>query len=164
MENSKNAANNLLKDGDHLILIHVQPPNSDTPTKLLFQDTSSPLIPLEQFREIKLEKQYGLSNDAEVLDILHNLATTKGVKVMAKVYWVIQERSCAKLLMILIFTHLFLEAEGIAWECEQPCGEKCFMSSNSGEREAIGTVKLQILIVKSSICPFLLHLFIIYYT
>ncbi|TYK18923.1 universal stress protein A-like protein [Cucumis melo var. makuwa] len=67
-------ANNLLKDGDHLVLIHVQPPNSDTPTKLLFQDTGSPLIPLEEFGEIKLEKQYGLSNDAEV-------------KVMAKVYW-----------------------------------------------------------------------------
>lgn len=81
------AANNLLRHGDHLILIHVEPPNSDTPTKLLFQHTGSPLIPLEEFREIKLEKQYGLSNDAEVLDILDKLATTKGVKVMAKVYW-----------------------------------------------------------------------------
>lgn len=41
-------ANNLLKDGDHLVLIHVQPPNSDTPTKLLFQDTGS-RIPLFSF-------------------------------------------------------------------------------------------------------------------
>ncbi|XP_038875204.1 universal stress protein PHOS32 [Benincasa hispida] len=81
------AAHNLLSHGDHLILIHVEPPNSDTPTKLLFQDTGSPLIPLEEFREIKLEKQYGLSNDAEVLDILDKLATNKGVKVVAKVYW-----------------------------------------------------------------------------
>lgn len=35
------AANNLLRHGDHLILIHVEPPNSDTPTKLLFQHTGS---------------------------------------------------------------------------------------------------------------------------
>ncbi|KAG7016574.1 Universal stress protein A-like protein [Cucurbita argyrosperma subsp. argyrosperma] len=81
------AAHNLLTHGDQLILIHVEPPNSDTPRKLLFQDTGSPLIPLDEFKDIKLEKQYGLRNDAEVLDVLDSLATSKGVRVVAKVYW-----------------------------------------------------------------------------
>lgn len=35
------AAHNLLTHGDQLILIHVEPPNSDTPRKLLFQHTGS---------------------------------------------------------------------------------------------------------------------------
>lgn len=39
--------------------------------------------------------------------------------------------------------------QGIAWECEQLCGEKCFMSSYCGERETIGIARLQILILKS---------------
>ncbi|KAJ0100468.1 hypothetical protein Patl1_20947 [Pistacia atlantica] len=81
------AADNLVDAGDRLILIHVQPPTADHTRKQLFEDTGSPLVPLEEFREINFSRQYGLTSDAEVLDILDTLSRTKGVKVVAKVYW-----------------------------------------------------------------------------
>ncbi|KAF3969792.1 hypothetical protein ACB098_12G101700 [Castanea mollissima] len=81
------AADNLLEEGDRIILIHVQPPKSDHTRKELFEDTGSPLVPLEEFREINFSKQYGLTNDPEVLEVLDAVLKTKGVKVVAKVYW-----------------------------------------------------------------------------
>ncbi|XP_062152583.1 universal stress protein PHOS32 [Alnus glutinosa] len=81
------AADNIIEEGDRIILIHVQPPKSDHTRKQLFEDTGSPLVPLEEFREINFSKQYGLTNDPEVLDILDTVSKTKGAKVVAKVYW-----------------------------------------------------------------------------
>ncbi|KAM7278937.1 hypothetical protein ACFE04_006071 [Oxalis oulophora] len=81
------AADNLINDGDRIILIIVQSPDSDHAGKLLFEDTGSPLVPLEEFREINFSTQYGLTNDPQVLDILDTVARTKGAKVVAKVYW-----------------------------------------------------------------------------
>lgn len=40
---------------------------------------SSALVPLEEFREINYSKQYGLTHDPEVLDILDTVSKTKGV-------------------------------------------------------------------------------------
>ncbi|KAK6127496.1 hypothetical protein DH2020_038760 [Rehmannia glutinosa] len=56
------AINNLIEEGDQIIIIHVVSPKADPTNKQLFEDTGSPLIPLEEFREIN-------------------------VKVVAKVYW-----------------------------------------------------------------------------
>ncbi|XP_010558670.1 PREDICTED: universal stress protein PHOS32 [Tarenaya hassleriana] len=81
------AAENLVDDGDHLVLIHVQPPNAGHTRKILFEDTGSPLVPLEEFREINFSKQYGLAYDPQVLDVLDTLSRAKTVKVVAKVYW-----------------------------------------------------------------------------
>ncbi|XP_059452384.1 universal stress protein PHOS32 [Corylus avellana] len=81
------AADNIIEEGDRIILIHVQPPKSDHTRKKLFEDTGSPLVPLEEFREINFSKQYGITNDPEVLDILDTVSKTKGAKVVAKVYW-----------------------------------------------------------------------------
>ncbi|EOA31604.1 hypothetical protein CARUB_v10014810mg [Capsella rubella] len=80
-------AENLLEDGDTVILIHVQPQNADHTRKILFEDTGSPLVPLEEFREVNFSKQYGLAYDPEVLDVLDTLSRAKKVKVVAKVYW-----------------------------------------------------------------------------
>ncbi|GLT64677.1 hypothetical protein SLA2020_371550 [Shorea laevis] len=77
------AAENLAENGDRIILIHVQPPKADHTRKQLFEA----LVPLEEFREINFSKQYGLKYDPEVLDILDTVSRTKGVKVVAKVYW-----------------------------------------------------------------------------
>nr|POF26921.1 hypothetical protein CFP56_37694 [Quercus suber] len=71
------AADNLMEEGDCIILIHVQPPKSDHTWKELFKDTGSPLVPLEEFREINFLKQYGLTNDPEVLEVLDALSKTK---------------------------------------------------------------------------------------
>ncbi|KAK1576410.1 hypothetical protein Q3G72_013555 [Acer saccharum] len=98
------AVDNLINAGDHrVILINVQPPKADHTRKKLFKDTGSPLIPLEEFREINFSKQYGLTWDPEVVDILDTVSRTKGskvdistpvcvfsekqTKVLAKVYW-----------------------------------------------------------------------------
>lgn len=37
------------------------------------------LVPLEEFREINFSKQYGLTYDPEVLEILDTASKTKGV-------------------------------------------------------------------------------------
>ena len=81
------AADNLVNAGDQIILINVQPPKAEHTRKQLFENTGSPLIPLEEFREINFSKQYGFTCDQEVVDILDTLSRTKGVKVVAKVYW-----------------------------------------------------------------------------
>ncbi|KAK0597750.1 hypothetical protein LWI29_028297 [Acer saccharum] len=73
------AVDNLINAGDHrVILINVQPPKADHTRKKLFKDTGSPLIPLEEFREINFSKQYGLTWDPEVVDILDTVSRTKG--------------------------------------------------------------------------------------
>ncbi|CAL5326674.1 unnamed protein product [Camellia sinensis] len=78
---------NLIEAGDLVVVILVLSPKSDPTNKQLFEDTGSPLIPLEEFREINVCKKYGLTPDAEVLDILHTMSKTKGAKAVAKVYW-----------------------------------------------------------------------------
>ncbi|KAJ6735299.1 hypothetical protein OIU79_002377 [Salix purpurea] len=40
---------------------------------------SSALVPLEEFREINYSKQYGLTHDPEVHEILDTVSKTKGV-------------------------------------------------------------------------------------
>ncbi|KAI5559639.1 hypothetical protein POPTR_017G144301v4 [Populus trichocarpa] len=81
------AAENLIDEGDRVILIQAQPPKADHTRKQLFEENGSPLVPLEEFREINYSKQYGLTHDPEVLDILDTVSKTKGAKVVAKVYW-----------------------------------------------------------------------------
>ncbi|XP_051117757.1 universal stress protein PHOS34 [Andrographis paniculata] len=81
------AVDNLIDGGDQIVIIHVLSPSSDPPTKQLFQDTGSPLIPLVEFREINVSRQYGLTPDPEVLDLLDTISRTKQVRVVAKVYW-----------------------------------------------------------------------------
>ncbi|KAG5247206.1 universal stress protein [Salix suchowensis] len=102
------AGENLIREGDRVILIQVQPPQSDHTRKQLFEGSGSrmylsisyclflswksmdsiiSLVPLEEFREINFSKQYGLTYDPEVHDILDTFSRAKGAKVVAKVYW-----------------------------------------------------------------------------
>ncbi|XP_059623268.1 universal stress protein PHOS34 [Cornus florida] len=81
------AIDNLIEAGDQMIIIHVRSPKSDPTNKQLFADTGSPLIPLEEFKEANVSKQYGLTPDPEVLDLLDTVSKTKGAKVVAKIYW-----------------------------------------------------------------------------
>ncbi|KAK9271984.1 hypothetical protein L1049_003108 [Liquidambar formosana] len=81
------AVDNLMGAEDRIILIHVQSPSSDCSKKKLFENAGSPFIPLEEFKEINVSKQYGLTPDPEVLDVLDTVSRTKGAKVLVKVYW-----------------------------------------------------------------------------
>ncbi|PSS30076.1 Universal stress protein [Actinidia chinensis var. chinensis] len=78
---------NLIESGDLIIIIHVRSPKSDPTNRKLFENTGSPLIPLEEFREINVSKKYGLTPDPEVLDMLDYASRTKAAEVVAKVYW-----------------------------------------------------------------------------
>ncbi|WJX63954.1 hypothetical protein P8452_48783 [Trifolium repens] len=81
------AVDNLIDKNDQIIIINVQPPSADHTRKELFENTGSPLVPLEELREINFTKQYGIARDPEVIDILETASKTKGVKAVAKVYW-----------------------------------------------------------------------------
>ncbi|KAJ4961459.1 hypothetical protein NE237_021369 [Protea cynaroides] len=81
------AVDNLVQGGDRVILIHVQSPKSDNVQKQLWEETGSPLIPLEELREMTVLKQYGITPDSEVLDLLDTVSRTKGATVVGKVYW-----------------------------------------------------------------------------
>ncbi|KAK4371575.1 hypothetical protein RND71_011050 [Anisodus tanguticus] len=81
------AIDNLIEEGDTIIIIHVVSSKVDPTNKQLFEDTGSPLIPLDEFKEINVSKYYGLDPDKEVLDMLDPVSKLKKVTVMSKVYW-----------------------------------------------------------------------------
>lgn len=81
------AVDNLINRGDQIIIINVEPPNADHTRKELFAENGSPLVPMEELREINFTKQYGIARDPEVIDILDSASKTKGAKAVAKVYW-----------------------------------------------------------------------------
>lgn len=81
------AIDNLVDRGDRLAIIHVHKDKSAPVQKELWEDTGSPLIPLSEFRELNLSKQYGITPDAEVLDMLDTVARQKEATVVTKVYW-----------------------------------------------------------------------------
>ncbi|KAF9624719.1 hypothetical protein IFM89_013257 [Coptis chinensis] len=78
---------NFVDGNDQIIALYVLSPKLDPPQKRLWEDTGSPLIPLDEFREINVSKQYGITPDPEVLDILDTVHRTKGVTVVFKIYW-----------------------------------------------------------------------------
>ncbi|XP_054789669.1 universal stress protein PHOS32-like [Prosopis cineraria] len=103
---------NLIDKGDRLILINVQPPHSDHTSKQLFHDTGSPLVPLEELREMNLAKQYGIPRDAEVINILDTASKTKGAKIEAKVYWGDPKEKLCKAVDQLLLQSLVVGSRG----------------------------------------------------
>ncbi|KAH7683773.1 Universal stress protein A family protein [Dioscorea alata] len=80
------AIENLANIGDRLVMIHVSS-KSDHPQKNLWENSGSPLIPLDEFKEMNVSKQYGVNKDQEVLDILDTASKTGKVMVFFKIYW-----------------------------------------------------------------------------
>jgi nucleotide-binding universal stress UspA family protein len=80
------AADNLLRTGDNLLLLHVlKDPNYEQGETLLWEATGSPLIPLSEFSDPSIAKKYGVKPDAETLDMLNTVARQKEVTVVSKV-------------------------------------------------------------------------------
>ncbi|CAN6358614.1 unnamed protein product [Urochloa humidicola] len=72
------AADNLLRSGDHLLLLHVvKEPDYEQSEAILWESTGSPLIPLLEFSDPLIAKKYGAKPDAETLDLLNTVAKQK---------------------------------------------------------------------------------------
>ncbi|KAL6607801.1 hypothetical protein ACP70R_040864 [Stipagrostis hirtigluma subsp. patula] len=82
------AADNLLRAGDQLLLLHVlKEADYEQSEAILWESTGSPLIPLSEFSDPTIAKKYGVKPDAETLDILNTVAKQKEVMVVVKVLW-----------------------------------------------------------------------------
>ncbi|XP_030456204.1 universal stress protein PHOS32-like [Syzygium oleosum] len=82
------AVDNVVRDGDHLILITVRPEgNYEEGEMQLWAATGSPLIPLNEFSDPIIMKKYGVKPDPETIDIVSTIARQKEVAVVMKIYW-----------------------------------------------------------------------------
>ncbi|XP_062108787.1 universal stress protein PHOS32 [Humulus lupulus] len=79
---------NVVRDGDHLILISVRPEGDYEDGEMqLWATTGSPLIPLSEFCDAHTMKKYGVHPDPATLDIVSTIAKQKEVVVLMKIYW-----------------------------------------------------------------------------
>ncbi|KAI4369524.1 hypothetical protein MLD38_017954 [Melastoma candidum] len=82
------ASDNVVRPGDHLILITVRPEgNYEQGEMQLWETTGSPYIPLHEISDPAVMKRYGVKPDAETLDIVNTAAAQKEVEVLLKIYW-----------------------------------------------------------------------------
>ncbi|KAL2470280.1 Adenine nucleotide alpha hydrolase-like superfamily protein [Abeliophyllum distichum] len=82
------AVNNIVRKGDHLILVTVRPEGHYEEGEMqLWQATGSPLVPLSDFSEPHLMKKYGVNPDPETLDIVATASRQKEITVLLKIFW-----------------------------------------------------------------------------
>ncbi|KAI7753686.1 hypothetical protein M8C21_010470 [Ambrosia artemisiifolia] len=82
------AIDNVVRKGDHLILVTIRPEGHYEQTEvLLWEATGSPLIPLSELCDPNIMKKYATKPDSDTLDIVNLAATQKEVVVLMKIYW-----------------------------------------------------------------------------
>ncbi|CAH8337695.1 unnamed protein product [Eruca vesicaria subsp. sativa] len=82
------AIDNLVRDGDHLILLTVaHDMHYEEGEMQLWEAVGSPLLPLSEFSEAAVMKKYAVKPDAETLDIANTAARKKSITVVMKIYW-----------------------------------------------------------------------------
>lgn len=82
------AIDNILRKGDHLILVTVRPEGHYEEGEMqLWEATGSPLIPLSEFCDAHTMKKYGVNPDPETLDMVTLAARQKEIMVVLKIYW-----------------------------------------------------------------------------
>nr|ACG37829.1 hypothetical protein [Zea mays] len=80
------ASTNLARNGDRLILIHVNSScQNERGAVHLWEQSGSPLIPLAEFSDVA--RTYGVSPDKETIEILTQAANHRGIEVFAKVFY-----------------------------------------------------------------------------
>ncbi|XP_022741848.1 universal stress protein PHOS34-like [Durio zibethinus] len=82
------AVDNVIRKGDHLILITIKPEGHYEEGEMqLWEVTGSPFIPLSEFSDPVVMKKYGVKPDPETLDIVSTAARQKEVEVLMKIFW-----------------------------------------------------------------------------
>ncbi|BAB89509.1 putative early nodulin ENOD18 [Oryza sativa Japonica Group] len=81
------AADNLLRKGDTLVLLHIRHHGRDEAKNVLWSHTGSPLIPLEELMETAVRQRYDIPSDEEVFDMLNAVSREKELSVVLKMYW-----------------------------------------------------------------------------
>ncbi|XP_020592879.1 universal stress protein PHOS32-like [Phalaenopsis equestris] len=81
------AIDNLVEQGDNLVVIHVKGATADESKNALWAQSGTPLIPLTELRQPEVARQYDLQCDADVLDLLDTTSRQKQVTVFMKIYW-----------------------------------------------------------------------------
>ncbi|XP_009630214.1 universal stress protein PHOS32 [Nicotiana tomentosiformis] len=82
------AIDNILRKGDHLILVTVRPEGHyEEGETQLWEATGSPLIPLSELCDAHTMKKYGVNPDPETLDMVTLAARQKEIMVVLKIYW-----------------------------------------------------------------------------
>jgi nucleotide-binding universal stress UspA family protein len=81
------AIENVVKEGDHLVLVVVHKEVLEGGQVHLWGKTGSPLVPYESLTDPSIQKAYQLKWDEEVLHSLKEAVTVKKLTVVAKVYW-----------------------------------------------------------------------------
>ncbi|KAA8527374.1 hypothetical protein F0562_034911 [Nyssa sinensis] len=82
------AVDNVVRNGDHLILLTIRPEGHYEEGEMqLWETTGSPLIPLAEFCDPNIMKKYGVKPDPETLDIVSCVARQKEIVVLLKIYW-----------------------------------------------------------------------------
>jgi len=81
------AVENVVREGDQLVVLVVQNIDEDSGKYQLFGKNGSPLIPLAEEEEVGAQRQYGLKNDEDVQSCLKEAASGKKATVLFKVYW-----------------------------------------------------------------------------
>ncbi|GMJ02108.1 hypothetical protein like AT3G17020 [Hibiscus trionum] len=83
------AMENVVRKGDHLILITIRPEaHYEKGEMQLWEVTGSPFIPLSDLSDPAVMKKYGVKqHDPEIVDIVAAGAKQKEVQVLMKIYW-----------------------------------------------------------------------------
>ncbi|KAJ8623377.1 hypothetical protein MRB53_031906 [Persea americana] len=82
------AVENVVRSGDHVVLVNVQPPaNYEEGEMQLWETTGSPFIPLREFADPAVIKKYGVRPDKDTLDALTHAAKEKEIVIVMKIFW-----------------------------------------------------------------------------
>ncbi|KAL9252676.1 Universal stress protein PHOS32-like protein [Drosera capensis] len=82
------AIDNVVRKGDHLILVTVRPEaHYESGEMQLWETTGSPFIPLSDFSNREIMKKYEVQPDPDTLELLNLAAKQKEVDVLMKIYW-----------------------------------------------------------------------------
>ncbi|XP_047334793.1 universal stress protein PHOS32-like [Impatiens glandulifera] len=79
---------NIIRKGDNLILINIQPEGYYEEGEMqLWETTGSPLIPLAELSDPAIMKKYKVTPDPETLEIVNTAAAQKEAFVIMKIFW-----------------------------------------------------------------------------